>query len=157
MGGSEYFEYIHKFVGGNCPAVDFTQKKKNMETILDVISNDIVKNVHDCSKGGLAIAAAELSITNKIGCNISLDKIPGEKIDVDRILFSESHSRYLLVVEKKNLKKLEKSLKVSYGIIGTFGGDSIVFSNKKEPIINISVNKAEKTWLNSLSDLVLHS
>ena len=31
LGGSEYFEYIHKFIGGKCPAVDFVESKKNMK------------------------------------------------------------------------------------------------------------------------------
>ena len=34
LGGSEYFEYIHKFIGGKCPAVDFKESKKNMKSVL---------------------------------------------------------------------------------------------------------------------------
>ena len=130
MGGSEYFEYVHKFIGGKCPVVNFKDSKKNMESVLDVIKNHPPKHVHDCSKGGLAIAVSELCMKNEIGCTVSLDKIPGEKLTVDRILFSESHSRYLLVIERKNLKKTESILKknkVSFKFVGQFGGrfDSI--------------------------------
>ncbi len=35
LGGSEYFEYIHKFIGGKCPAVNFVESKKNMKIILE--------------------------------------------------------------------------------------------------------------------------
>ena len=159
MGGSEYFEYIHNFIGGKCPSVNFVESKKNMKTVLKVIQNKLVKSAHDCSKGGLAVAVSELCMTNKIGCNILLDKVPGEKLDVDRILFSESHSRYLLVIEKKNLKKLDNILKknkVSFKLIGQFKGEKIQFTNGAKSIINLRVDKAHETWFNSLRNLVLH-
>ena len=160
LGGSEYSEYIHKFIGGKCPAVDFSESKKNMNCVLDVIENELIKSAHDCSKGGLTIAISELCMINQIGCNVSLEKIPGEKLDSDKILFSESHSRYLLTIENKNLSKLEETLKkygVSYSLIGEFTGDSICFSSDSKPIIDLSVDKAQKTWFNSLKEMVLHA
>ena len=160
LGGSEYSEYIHKFVGGKCPAVDFTESKKNMDSVLEIIENELIKSAHDCSKGGLAIAISELCMTNQIGCNISLEKIPSEKLDSDKILFSESHSRYLITFEKENIQNLEEILKkhnVSYSLIGEFTGNSIQFSNDSKPIIDLSVDKAQKTWFNSLREMVLHA
>ena len=160
LGGSEYSEYIHKFIGGKCPAVDFSESKKNMNSVLDIIENELIKSAHDCSKGGLAIAISELCMTNQIGCNVSLEKICGEKLDSDKILFSESHSRYLVTFENKNLEKLEEVLKkhnVSYSLIGEFTGDSILFSSDSKPIIDLSVDKAQKTWFNSLKEMVLHA
>ncbi len=130
-----------------------------MKVVLEIIKNELIKSAHDCSKGGLAVAVSELSMTNQIGCKISLEKIPGEKLDIDRILFSESHSRYLLTVDKKNLKKLEdmlKKSKVSFQFIGQFKGKKIQFTKGAKSIINLSVDKAHKTWFNSLKDLVLH-
>ena len=160
LGGSEYSEYIHKFVAGKCPAVDFEESKKNMNSVLEIIENELIKSAHDCSKGGLAIAISELCMTNQIGCNISLEKIPGEKLDSDKILFSESHSRYLITFEKENIQNLEEILKkhnVSYSLIGEFTGNSIQFSNDSKPIIDLSVDKAQKTWFNSLREMVLHA
>jgi phosphoribosylformylglycinamidine synthase len=157
MGGSEYFEYIHKFIGGKCPVVNFQESKTNMNLVLDVIGKNLLKTVHDCSKGGLAVAVSELCMTHEIGCNISLEKVPGPKLDVDRVLFSESHSRYLLVLEKKNLKKLEelsKKSKTSYKMIGVFGGENIRFNKENKHVIDLRVDKAQKTWVNSLRELV---
>ena len=159
MGGSEYFEYIHKFIGGKCPTVNFAESKKNMKTVLKVIQSQFLKSVHDCSKGGLAVAISELCMKNQIGCKISLENVPGEKLDIDRILFSESHSRYLLILDKKNLKKLEiilKKNKVSFNLIGKFTGDKIQFTKGTKSIIDLRVDMAQKTWINSLKDLVLH-
>ena len=72
LGGSEYFEYIHRFIGGVCPRVDFTDSKINMLAVLSLIKNKLVKSVHDCSKGGLSIALSELSIFGDIGCTIAV-------------------------------------------------------------------------------------
>jgi phosphoribosylformylglycinamidine synthase len=159
MGGSEYFEYVHKSIGGKCPVVDFVESKKNMDAVLSIIKKGLPKNVHDCSKGGLAVAVSELCMMHQIGCTVSLDKVPSTKLGVDRVLFSESHSRYLLVLEKSKIKKLEaflKKSKVPYAIIGKFGGTQIRFDESSEIIIDLRVDKARKTWISSLGDLVAH-
>jgi len=160
LGGSEYFEYIHKFIGGKCPIVNFVDSKKNMKSVLEIIQDKLVKSVHDCSKGGLAVAVSELCMTNSIGCSVSLDKVPGESLPTDKILFSESHSRYLLTVEKNKLEHLKSILEknnVSFEIIGNFGGNSISFSNNSKPVIDLLVDKTQKIWLSSLEELVMHA
>jgi len=159
LGGSEYFEYIHNFVGGKCPIVDFKISKANMNSVLELIKKNLVIAAHDCSKGGLACAISELCMQTKIGCSVSLDKVPSEKLSEDRLLFSESHSRYLLVVKQKNLKQIQSFLgrkTISYNVIGKFIGDQILFQKDTEPIIKLSVDKAQKSWMRSLEDLVLH-
>jgi len=159
LGGSEYFEYIHNFVGGNCPKVNFKESKKNMDTVLKIIKKGIIKSVHDCSKGGLGIAVSEICMYNKIGCNILINQIPGEPLELDRILFSETHSRYLLVIEPKNVKEVEETLqqnKITSKVIGKFSGKNIQFSLREKSIINLNLEKTHKIWLNSLRELVLH-
>jgi phosphoribosylformylglycinamidine synthase len=160
LGGSEYYEHIHDFIGGNAPKINLAESKKNMDSVLQVIRSGQVKAAHDCSKGGLAIAISELSITNNIGCAISLEKIPQEKLDYTKLLFSESHSRYLLVVDKSKLNSVLSILKkknVASSHIGTFQGNEILFSDNKKPVAKLRVDKAHEKWFNSLRDLVLHA
>jgi len=160
MGGSEYYEYIHKFVGGRCPRVDFAKSKSNMDAVLSLIGGGLLKNAHDCSKGGLATAVSELCMTDRIGCNVSLEKMPGEKLAADRLLFSESHSRYLLAVSGQNVPRVEELLsgrRADYGIIGEFGGDQIEIRRGSSGAVCLSVDKARKGWLKSLEELVLHA
>jgi phosphoribosylformylglycinamidine synthase len=127
---------------------------------LELIETELIKSAHDCSKGGLAVAVSELCMTNLIGCTVSLDDVPGDKMDADKILFSESHSRYLVTFERKNLQNLEELLKkhnVSFKTIGGFGGESIRFTDNSKSLIDLSVDKAQKTWLNSLKEMVMHA
>ena len=159
MGGSEYYEYVHKFIGGVCPVVDFAESKKNMTSVLEIIKKGIPKNIHDCSKGGLAVAVSELCMTNKIGCEILLDDVPSSNLSTEKILFSESHSRYLVVLEKNKLKKTEEFLKkkkISFGVIGKFYGDKIKINHDSKNIIDLRVDKAHQKWINSLKELILH-
>ncbi|MDG7050366.1 MAG: phosphoribosylformylglycinamidine synthase subunit PurL, partial [Nitrososphaerota archaeon] len=159
LGGSEYYEHIHDFIGGKAPKINLTESKRNMDAVLSIIQNQKVRAAHDCAKGGLAVAISELSMTSQIGCVVSLQDIPQEKLDDAKLLFSESHSRYLLVVEKSNLDSVLSDLKkakVTHAKIGTFQGNEIIFSNQKKQIVKLRVDKAHEKWFNSLRDLVLH-
>ncbi len=159
LGGSEYYEYIHDFIGGKAPQVSLDESKKNMDSVLSVIQGGQARAVHDCSKGGLAIAACELAITNGLGCLIALENVPAQNLEVDELLFSESHSRYLLVVEKSKLDSVINNLKkskVDFGLIGKFEGTLITFSKNNKPVAKLRVDKAHDKWFNSLRELVLH-
>lgn len=159
LGGSEYYEYVHNLIGGKCPSVDLKSSKANMYAVFDLIKQELVNAVHDCAKGGLAVAASEICIANKIGCTISMDKIPGQKLKPDETLFSESHSRYLIAVDPKNVNKVQSLLdqqNIPYGIIGRFSGRRITFRKTTKRIVNLRVDKAQEKWLNSLGSLVAH-
>lgn len=159
LGGSEYYEYIHGFVGGKCPMVDFETSKSNMNAVLLLIKKNLIQGVHDCSKGGLAVAVSEICMLKKIGCKVNLDKVPSENISPDRVLFSESHSRYLLVFKRKNKKKIQNILSkkgILHDVIGEFTGDKLVFETKSKKIISLNLDRMIKRWTESLKDLVLY-
>lgn len=159
LGGSEYFEYIHGYVGGRCPTVNFVESKKNMNAVLQSIRKNLLKNAHDCSKGGIAVAVSELCMVGDIGCTLDLEKIPNHNLETDRVLFSESHSRYILVAGAKNLEPLLKILKkhkTTHSLIGKFSGQELTFSKNNKTIVKLRVGKAKKIWLESLEKMVLH-
>ena len=158
LGGSEYYEYIHKFIGGHCPTVNFKDSKINMLTVLSLIKNKLVKSVHDCSKGGTAIAISELSIFGNIGCDINIEKLLYKNdISIEKLLFSESHSRYLLVIDKKNIGQVKQFLlkkKTSFAILGKFSGDQIQFKHKSKYLVKFTVDIAQKKYFNTLEELL---
>ncbi len=159
LGGSEYYEYVHEITGGRCPTVDMKSSKTIQRTVLEIIHRNLTKAVHDCSKGGLGVSLSELCITNEIGCLVSLDKVPSEKLREDEVLFSESHSRFLLIVDPskiKNVKSLLEQNKVQHEIIGKFSGKAISFKNKSKMVASVRIDKAQEKWLNSLGLLVSH-
>jgi phosphoribosylformylglycinamidine synthase len=116
--------------------------------------------VHDCSKGGLAIAMSELSILGNIGCSIDIGKIPcKENLSSEKTLFSESHSRYLLVIDKKNIEKVNNFLsrkKITFAVLGKFSGDQISIKHKSKNLAKFGIDQAQKRYFNGLGDLLKH-
>lgn len=157
LGGSEYYEYVHNIVGGNVPKVDLASDSKMMQIVLNMIRNDLVSSVHDCSKGGLASAISEMCILSNVGAIVDLAKIPSECSRIDDLLFSESHSRFIISVRNGKLANatsmLEKS-KVPYSTIGKTGGSSIRFVKNGSEVINISIDKAADAWINTIERLI---
>jgi phosphoribosylformylglycinamidine synthase len=139
--------------------VNFKTSKQNMGATLEIIRKDLAKCVHDCSKGGLSIAVSELCMSNNIGCKVSLDEISSNKLQNHQSLFSETHSRYLAVVSKKDLNQVKSILskkKVSYNLIGIFEGKKIIFEKNSKNIVDLSVDKTRTKWMSSLKETVLH-
>jgi phosphoribosylformylglycinamidine synthase len=129
-----------------------------MLTVLSLIKNKLVKSVHDCSKGGVAIAISELSIFGNIGCDIDIEKLSSKNdFNVEKLLFSESHSRYLLVVDKENLNRVKQFLlkkKSTFEILGKFFGDQIQFKHKSKYLAKFTVDIAQKKYFNTLEELL---
>ena len=131
-----------------------------MLAVLSLIKNKLVKSVHDCSKGGLSIALSELGIFGNIGCDIDIEKVPCKKnLSSEKILFSESHSRYLLVINKKNIDSVKQFLskkKISFAVLGKFTGDQINIRRKSKHLAKFKINLAQKRYFNGLGDLLKH-
>ena len=159
MGGSEYHEYIHSIVGGNVPKVDPSYDSKVMHVMLNLIRNDLARSVHDCSKGGLAIAVSEMCIISNVGIGINLANVPKECDRMDDLLFSESHSRFVMSVENDKLgtvTNLLESSGIHCGVLGKIGGNSIRFIQGSKDAVNVSIDKAADAWVNTLEGIIEH-
>lgn len=119
MGGSEYYEYVHGITGGLLPAVDLATDRANGSAVLKLIRNGLVSCAHDCSKGGLAVALAEMAIAGNTGFRVQLDSVPSTCTRLDDLLFSESHSRYLVgTTRPEQVAQLLQSEGVKFAKIG---------------------------------------
>ena len=136
LGGSHYFD-IFGMVGNRVPHVDAAKAKKTFAALSAASELGLVAAAHDCSDGGLGVALAEMSLAGGLGMELFLAEVPYEvksqKSKVksaskkekvaeprnDYVLFSESNSRLVVEVEKKNQKKFEALLRgVPFGLIG---------------------------------------
>lgn len=119
LGGSEYFELIDRQTYGSVPKVDLKTDKKNRLVVLDLIEKGLIDFVHDCSKGGIGTASAELAISGNLGMNIDLKKIPNNCSRHDYLLFSESHSRFIIGTSQPDrLKRILSRRKCIFSEIG---------------------------------------
>ena len=109
-------------------------------------------------KVGLSTALSEISIFGGIGCNIDIQKLPSEKnLSHDVLLFSETHSRYLLVVDKKNITKVRQILtkkKNLFGVLGQFSSDQINIKYKSDFLVKVNVDTAQRKYFNALKEVL---
>ncbi len=165
MGGSEYYEYIHKIQSSNVPRVDLAYDKAVMHAMLELIDGRVVRAIHDCSKGGFGVALAEMCINSSIGAYVNLARIPNTCSRLDNLIFSESHSRFLIAVSKDNLSRVEYTLSkyskgnngIHYSVIGYFNrSDSIVLEHGNSTI-GLSLDKAIDAYSSSIPRLMDHA
>lgn len=120
LGGTHYYDILG-FLGSNLPRVNPSVAKKTFSALNRAASLGLVKAMHDCSEGGLGVAAAEMAFSGGLGMELFLAEVPYRMAPGrnDFILFSESNSRFIVEVEKKNQKRFEKILKgVPFGLCG---------------------------------------
>jgi phosphoribosylformylglycinamidine synthase len=111
LGGSEYYK-LKGYVGKTVPKVRAAQAKKTFRAVTKAIDLGFVKSCHDLSEGGLAVAAAEMSLAGEYGVELDLRKVPGKALNRDdSVLFSESNSRFLVEVPEKTKKDFEDLMK----------------------------------------------
>lgn len=122
LGGSEYYKVVHGISSGIVPKVRIQDEIAAAKSIYNLVSKDNenkITAIHDCSKGGLAIALSEMAIRSGIGAKIDLDLVPkSENIDKIETLFSESHGRYIMTVDKSVANDFIKEINVPAKIIG---------------------------------------
>lgn len=148
IGGSEYYEYFHHKTGGNVPKVDMNIDKLNLRSTLLLIDKNVVSCVHDCSKGGAAVAVSEMAILGGVGFNIFIDKIPNSCSNTDNLLFSESHSRYIIGTQEP--KRVEKILSDIDGLvfsrIGEACKENVTFKMKSKILIDTDLGAITRNF-----------
>jgi phosphoribosylformylglycinamidine synthase len=147
MGGSEYYEFVHKLVGGTVPAVDLQTDKKNGLSVLRAIQQGLVECAHDCSKGGIGVGLAEMAILGDIGLSVNLDQLPNSCSRADELLFSESHSRYLVgTKEPEKLRALLSSDGIPFAELGRTGGKAFDLHSRKKSLVHLSIEQLKSRY-----------
>jgi len=148
LGGSHYY-LVHGFNGNNVPTVDLKKAKKSFDALIKAMDKGLVKTCHDCSEGGIGVAAAEMAFAGELGLKIYLEKVPSNLKRNDKILFSESNSRFLVEVKKGKEKEFERIMKGNIlAKIGEVTDDKklVVIGLNKKPVVNEDVNELKKVW-----------
>ncbi len=127
MGGSHYID-VAGDAGRDCsiPRTDLTRGPGTASAVAELIARGLVRSAHDCSDGGLLVAAAEMAFAGGIGLDLDLDQVPTTR-ELDHLThaFAETPSRYLLEVAPADLDSVIRSLKatgIPYGQVGRFAG-----------------------------------
>ena len=154
LGGSHYYD-IHGYQGSDLPKVDAKAGKKLMKALSQAIQRGLVKACHDCSEGGLGVAAAEMAFAGGFGMKLDLAKVPSSDNlkRNDKLLFSESNSRFVVEVAPENQNQFEKILDGNqFGLIGTTTPDTNfqVIGVGGKPVVQSDIYELKEAWQKTL-------
>ena len=131
---------------GPPPEINLFNEKNNGETILKLIDKKLIKSSHDVSLGGIIIALSKMCIKGKKGATL---KKPNYLINEFEYLFGEDQGRYIIEIEKNNLKNVTEILEknsVHYDELGTVNENELVINDKSKVTIDELI-KSHTNWL----------
>jgi len=94
-------------INGPPPEVNLFNEKNNGETLLSLIKKNYIKSAHDISLGGILTALSKMCIKGNKGVSLKKPKILINEIEY---FFSEDQGRYIIEINPKDLKEVEKIL-----------------------------------------------
>ncbi|WP_455364777.1 phosphoribosylformylglycinamidine synthase subunit PurL [[Eubacterium] cellulosolvens] len=149
LGGSHY-HLINNVRGGTVPRVNVASAKKMYRAMIKAIDLSLVKACHDCSEGGIGVAASEMAIAGDLGIHLSLQHIPSSSIqNNDQLLFSESNSRLLAEVSPRDTEKFEALMNgLPLSRIGEITADRrlIITGLNRKRVIEEKVPELREVW-----------
>jgi phosphoribosylformylglycinamidine synthase len=144
---SLYEREILKIIANtNPPIVDLKIEKNHGEFIREIIDNSLINSCHDVSDGGLLIALFEMA-NLQLGLELDISSIKSNSnLSDEEILFGEDQGRYIISLNSKKVKELQKKAdKANIKIykIGKVINKKIVFNNDSELLSDlIKINEA---------------
>jgi len=109
LGGSEYLA-SKGYIGNTVPKVDSAVARATYEALSHAIEQATVSSCHDISDGGLGVALAETAFAGGFGMKIDLREVPGSLERSDRVLFSETQSRFVVTVSPPKKQQFEATM-----------------------------------------------
>lgn len=138
------------------PHVRIEQARKTMLALGEAIRRGYLEACHDLSEGGLALAAAEMSLAGLLGAKLDIGSIDlkheselrSEAANIAR-LFSESASRFLVEVAPEQFGAFEQLMRdvtdITY--VGAVTNDArFLVHNGDQELINVGIDTLQKTW-----------
>lgn len=155
LGSSQYFRNLN-LKGGFVPKINKQTAKHVFEKVIKAIKDKLIIACHDLSEGGLAVAISEMCMGSDFGANVFLEEVATpEKMANYEILFSESPTRFLVEVAKKDKDSFEKELKgISFGLIGCVSKEKklIIYGKANEQVAHLSLDELRESWTKTFKE-----
>jgi len=151
LGGSHY-NMINGIIGNNVPRVDAKYGKRVFKRLNSAIEVGIVRACHDCSEGGIGVSLAEMAFSGGLGAEVFLREVPFEAQGPGRndlILFSESNTRFIVEVKKRDKKKFEAVMRgIPIGLIGCISDRKAlkIYGLDCKKVVDADINKLKEAW-----------
>lgn len=152
------------------PSVDLAAARVTFAAMHAAIIGGLVRACHDLSEGGLAVAAAEMSIAGELGLELDISKITlvgtGAMSDAGAAspgadslikLFSETPSRFLVEIEPQQAAAFEAQLSgVALARIGSVRAvPQLRINEGPAALIELDVVQLKQSWKGGLDEVEL--
>jgi phosphoribosylformylglycinamidine synthase len=151
MGGS-HFEMLQGSAGtiASMPEVDLEAGPRMAAAVAALISAGFVRSAHDCSDGGMLVAAVEMAMAGNLGLRIDLSGLTSaDRLSEIAACFAETPSRYVLEIEPRHLEIVRTRLGTApCEVIGEFNASrrvTVAASN-----LDLSLEQLQAAWLGAL-------
>lgn len=149
LGASEFYN-LYGHLGANVPQVRKEQAKALYKKFIQCTQQGLIASSHDLSDGGFAVALAE-STFGGLGATVLLDDLAVGGLDANAILFSESHSRFLVSVAREHSDEFERIMGKEATFLGqVIGSKEVVIELGEEALVHLIVEDLEKAWSEGL-------
>jgi phosphoribosylformylglycinamidine synthase len=113
-----------------------------------------VRACHDCSEGGIGVAAAEMAFAGGYGMKIDLRKVPksADACRNDVLLFSESNSRFIVEVKREVQFEFQQAMEgTNFSLIGEIikAKTFEVIGMNGQLVISGQVEELKSAWKNT--------
>ncbi len=149
LGASEFYK-LFGHLGANVPLVRKEDAKRLYKKIMEVNELALIESSHDLSDGGLATALVESCFGQNFGLNISLDNFKG--LTLQAILFSESHSRFVVSIKAENKASFEAFFQEQATFLGTVtDSGKIEIGMNGYKLVHLPTTQLLEAWNNGLN------
>jgi phosphoribosylformylglycinamidine synthase len=156
LGSSEYAKEVVGELWGEPPALDLKAEAALHQCLLRLIAADLIESAHDCSDGGLAVAAAESCFRHEVGAEL---RLPDGSEPLEITLFGEKASRVLVSCvpgNRQNIQDIANSHTIQLDFLGRTGGDRLVIQRASTHAVSAYVRDLKNVWAGALES-ALHS
>jgi len=146
FGSSEYAKEILGAVWGAPPDLNLQQEAALQKCLRELILTHDVESVHDCSKGGLAVALAESAFSKLVGAEIDLNST-GDPAET--LLFGEDATRVVISCDPKKAENIKRTA-VEWGLraerIGRTIPEKLVIKIDGNTAVSAPVSELRQVW-----------
>ncbi len=156
LGASEIAFMLHESgeaagIGGQVPLLPHPEKNLTTYRALSTaIQAGLIQTAHDCSEGGVAVAAAEMCIGGRVGAEIDIDGT-GKSSDWSR-LWGESLGRFIVGVQPEHEADfIEWMAEHPLTVLGTVNDtEKLSIVDGYDALIELDMGQMVSAWKNTL-------
>jgi phosphoribosylformylglycinamidine synthase len=155
LGGSELYRLFDQ-IGTQVPQVRPEQARRIYQRMGRAHDQRLLESCHDCSDGGLAVAATEAAFGGGLGMDVEVSpSAPPDGAELARqlaALYSESHSRFVASVRPAHQQKFEEIMGPDARALGRVTASArVVLRWQRHPLVELPTGELLDAWRHGLA------